>query len=181
MPEKPKALSPSTATTKRSVQVAAAMAYPKPTPMVPHVPASSLNLPSTAGSSINLRRQTFLLQSCEQDHELDYGLVNDPILLHGMSAHDRNHHPIPRIQVAATDICKGACIATVQQRYPSCWLGNERVQESAGCEVQKGGTVAQWAVNSTKTQLPLMLLTLTWDGEVHRHSDKVTEQDCRQS
>ena len=54
MPENPKALSPSTATTSRSVQVAAAIAYPNPTPMVPHVPASSLSLPSTAGSNISL-------------------------------------------------------------------------------------------------------------------------------
>ena len=57
MPENPKALSPSTATTSLSVQVAAAIAYPSPTPMVPQVPASSLSLPSTAGSSISLQYQ----------------------------------------------------------------------------------------------------------------------------
>lgn len=66
MPEKPKALSPSTATTSRSVQVAAAMAYPSPTPMVPQVPASSLSLPSTAGSNISLS-VAISQQSCKQD------------------------------------------------------------------------------------------------------------------
>src|SRR4029434_6470905 len=47
MPENPKALSPSTHTTLWGAllllsNMAAAMAKPSPTPMVPHVPASSL-------------------------------------------------------------------------------------------------------------------------------------------
>lgn len=56
MPLNPKAESPSTATTSRSGQVAAAaMAYPRPTPMVPQVPASSLVRGSVTGSRMTLQ------------------------------------------------------------------------------------------------------------------------------
>ena len=41
MPQKPKALSPSTASTWQPVSTAAAIAEPMPTPMTPQVPTSS--------------------------------------------------------------------------------------------------------------------------------------------
>ena len=55
MPEKPKAESPSTATTSRPGAAAeAATAPPKPMPMVPHVAASNLVRGSSIGPSITL-------------------------------------------------------------------------------------------------------------------------------
>lgn len=55
MPEKPNAESPSTATDRRSGRaVAAAIAAPRPTPIAPHVPASSRSRPPVTGSRMIL-------------------------------------------------------------------------------------------------------------------------------
>ena len=156
MPEKPKAESPSTATTSRSGRVAAApTAQPKPTPMVPHVPASIRSRPSSTGSRITLHHDIFAITIKVRGNQYYQSRTNAfCTLLHQPQAsllRNRLQPPPPLPAATCTMVWqKQSDVNRLKQDLPGC-RGARGTSQRLSCEISFSGfSVSDLLCKSTR-------------------------------